>query len=311
MTPLRVLLVGEEAAAAEAFHLVRCAGHHLVAVLTGGRSTTPGGGTGLAGLASAAGVPLWSPDLVRRAAFADQVRGAGVDLLLNVHSLRRVAEPVVQAPRIGSFNLHPGPLPEYAGLNAPSWAIYHGEVSHAVTLHWMAAGIDTGAVAYETRFEIDPDDTGLSLSVKCAGHGLPLIARLLDDAASGRGVPRVPQDLSRRRYYGARPPQEGRLRWDVTASEVVDFVHACQYAPFPSPWGYPLARLGARELRVLGAHLTFEPCDAPPGSWRPGPAGAVEVATLDEWVLVDRVEVDGVEEWAQGALGGESPGVRP
>ena len=58
------------------------------------------------------------------------------------------ASDVLEAPRIGSFNLHPGPLPEYAGLNAPSWAIYHGEQEHRVTLHWLDAGIDTGPIAY-------------------------------------------------------------------------------------------------------------------------------------------------------------------
>ena len=38
--------------------------------------------------------------------------------------------------------------PEYAGLNAPSWAIYNGEPAHGVTLHWMEAAIDTGPIAW-------------------------------------------------------------------------------------------------------------------------------------------------------------------
>ena len=73
------------------------------------------------------------------------MREQGVDLLLNVHSLYLIARrTVVAAPRIGSFNLHPGPLPEYAGLNTPSWAIYNGEREHGVTVHWMEPGVDTG-----------------------------------------------------------------------------------------------------------------------------------------------------------------------
>ena len=62
-------------------------------------------------------------------------------------------------------NLHPGPLPQYAGLNVPSWAIYNGEVTHGVSLHRMDSGIDTGPIAYQASVLIGPRDTGLSLSV--------------------------------------------------------------------------------------------------------------------------------------------------
>ena len=67
---------------------------------------------------------------------------------MNVHSLFLI-HPWSSAPTIGSFNLHPGPLPEYAGLNVPSWAIYEGEKrSHGVTVHWMDEGVDTGPIAW-------------------------------------------------------------------------------------------------------------------------------------------------------------------
>ena len=133
------------------------------------------------------------------------MRSEEIDLLLNVHSLYVIHADLVAAPRTGSFNLHPGPLPEYAGLNAPSWAIYHGESRHTVTVHWMEPGIDTGAIAYETSFEIAEDDTGLSLSARCVREDCPV------PAAAGLGCagPRrhsgdgsrscAPQVLRRRR----------------------------------------------------------------------------------------------------------------
>lgn len=35
----------------------------------------------------------------------------------------------------------------------PSWAVYNGERSHAVTLHWLDAGIDSGPIAWEQSFK--------------------------------------------------------------------------------------------------------------------------------------------------------------
>jgi hypothetical protein len=100
--------------------------------------------------------------------FAEPIRKLDVDLLFNVHSLSVLDSDIVRAPHIGSFNLHPGLLPEYAGLNAPSWAIYRGGRRMLCGLHWMDAEIDSGPVAYRASFAIDSADTGLSLTAKCA-----------------------------------------------------------------------------------------------------------------------------------------------
>jgi methionyl-tRNA formyltransferase len=117
---------------------------------------------------------------VRDPATARWIESERIDLLLNVHSLHVATPEVVQGPRVGSFNLHPGPLPDYAGLNAPSWAIYDGRISHAVTLHWMTPEVDAGPIAYSAELPIEPGDTGASLTANCVRHGLPLVGRLPD-----------------------------------------------------------------------------------------------------------------------------------
>jgi methionyl-tRNA formyltransferase len=287
---LNVVLVAEEAAGAQAFRNLTRTDHHLVALLT---SATGAGGS-VTSLAKRLEVPVLPSDLVRDASTADWLEREEVDVLLNVHSLFRIHSAVVAAPRIGSFNLHPGPLPEYSGLNAPSWAIYNGETSHAVTLHWMDAEIDTGPIVYSSSFEITDRDTGLSVSATAAREGLPLVARLLDDASGDPAwIPTTPQDLTRRRYYGREVPDDGRIRWSHSARQLVDFVRACDYLPFVSPWGHPVARLHGEELEILKASRTYEPSDAKPGTvGSHDEEGSVCVATGDEWIRLHRVRVD-------------------
>jgi methionyl-tRNA formyltransferase len=231
---------------------------------------------------------------VENSTFAEWIELNGVDILLNVHSLHILHPDVVRAPRIGSFNLHPGPLPRYAGLMAPSWALFNGESSHAVTLHWMEQGIDTGPVAYESPFPISSSDTGLSVSLRCVKHGIPLIRRLLDAATnSPDSIPLIPQDVKGRRYFGQRPPNGGCVTWASSARELVDFVRACDYLPFRSPWGHPKARLGNRELLILKAGRTFESAHQEPGVVRSVEAETAIVASSDEWIRVDRVQIGG------------------
>jgi methionyl-tRNA formyltransferase len=293
---MNVLLVGAEAAGARALQLAQAAGARVVAVLAGGPA--------LAAAADKVEVPVHDPALVRDAGFADQIRAWEIDLLLNIHSLHLIHGDVLEAPRIGSFNLHPGPLPRYAGLSVPSWAIYNGEREHGVTLHWMAAEVDAGHIAYAAEMPISGRDTGLTLSTACVRDGLPLVERLLADADEGN-IPTIRQDLSERNWYGPKGPHGGRMPWTLPARQAVDLVRASDYGPFPSPWGRPRTLAEDRELEVLAAAATGEAADAAPGTVGERDGDAVRVAAGDEWVLVERVrDADGVAPAAERLVSG-------
>jgi methionyl-tRNA formyltransferase len=280
---MRIALVAEESAGAQVLRALTTGAHDVVAVLTSEAS-------GPAAIARAAGLPVLAPRAVRTPALADHLRAVAVDLLLNVHGLHIIHADVLHAPRIGAFNLHPGPLPAYAGLNAPSWAILEGEARHGVTLHWLAPGIDTGDIAYAAEFGLDGASTGLSVSLACVRLGVPLVAELVETAAADpAAIPRRPQDLTGRRYFGRAVPYGGTMPWAEPAARLARLTRACDYAPFPSPWGRPRTWLGERELRVLRARALPEAVAAAPGTVvAPG-----VVAAGDAGVVVERLEAGG------------------
>jgi methionyl-tRNA formyltransferase len=231
---------------------------------------------------------------VKDPAFAGRIRDAEVDIILNAHSLFVMHGAVVEAPRIGCFNLHPGPLPRYAGLNVVSWALYRGEKTHGVTIHKMAAGIDTGPIVYQSLFDIESADTALTLYAKCTREGVALLLRLLETASRDENeIPLLPQDLTERQYFGKDAPENGRVNWSRPAREIINLVRACDYYPFPSPWGFPRARLGEREIGVIKARLTGESCEAAPGTVGRLVGTAAQVACADEWIWVDKALVEG------------------
>lgn len=283
---MRLVLVAEEAAGVQALRGLSELGEppEIVAVLT----TPPGRARRRAVVHEAArslGIETLPSELVSDAELAHRLRRERVDVLLNVHSLHVAAAEVVAAPAVGSFNLHPGPLPEYAGLNVPSWAIYNGEVRHAVTVHWMDAGIDTGAIAGSAPLEIAADETGLSLSAKCIRAGVPLLLQLVAAAALGP-VPRSEQDRSRRRYFRAGPPAGGWIDWARPADEIARFVRAADYGPFPSPWGRLRAEVEGRTVEVVRAVPTGSRATAAPGAVCAVTDEGTLVAAADELLLV-------------------------
>ena len=298
---MNVVLIGEDAAGMRALQSLEQCGVRVVAVMASSRSRDGGGS--LWGLATKVGYRIWPPELVKDPRFAVQVRDERVDVILNAHSLFLIRKEVLEAPRLGSFNLHPGPLPRYAGLNSVCWAIYRGEKEHGVTLHKLVPEIDAGPVVYQESVGVGSEDTGLSLTVKCVNIGVPLISRLLEAAAQGPShIPLIPQDLSKREYFGREVPENGTLSWDRPARRIVDFVRASNFFPYRSPWGVPRTRREASTLGILKARLTGTPVDAPPGTVGAERSGGVEVACADEWILVRLVFREGICVPAREAL---------
>jgi len=286
--PLHVAVAAAEGTGAQVVR--RLVERHRVHLVLASPSTEPSQGP--AEVAAENDIPVRAPELVTQPDFAETLRASGIDLLLNVHSLYIVHTDVLATPRLGAFNLHPGPLPEYAGLSCPSWAIYNGATEYGVTVHRMTETIDAGDIAYAARFAIRADDTGGTLSARCARAGVPLLLGLVDDACAGGAIPGLAQDLTRRRYYAQAGP-EPRLDWSLPAHRVVGHIRAADYSPFGSPWADPLAFLDRREIAVVKAAASGESADGVAPGTIELRDGVVRVAAADEWVVVRRVKVDG------------------
>jgi methionyl-tRNA formyltransferase len=286
---MNVVLAAEDLAGVQMLQALARSSHRLVAVLAVPPSPDAGG-VSVWKVAQNLGFETWPAKLVRDAEFGKRLRVRDVDILLNVYSLYIIHKEVLEAPKLGAFNLHPGPLPRYAGLNAVSWAIFRGEQMHGVTVHRMDSGIDAGPIVFQSSFSINADETALSLSFKCVREGVALMLRLLEVAsAEPANIPLFRQDLAMREYFSGEVPEQGRLSWSWPARKVVDFVRACDYFPFRSPWGHPRTRLHVQEFALAKACRTGLPCDVLPGTVGESTACGVQVACRDEWILVSKL----------------------
>lgn len=317
---MNILLVAEEAAGVQALRLLSGSDHLLSGVLTtidspntaahkekyGGTADTgkKSSNSSITAVAGRMDVPVMAAECVRNPDFARWMKSHHIDVLLNVHSLYQICPEVVQAAEFGAFNLHPGPLPAYAGLNVPSWAVYNEEATHAVTVHYISGKIDAGHIVYETQFPLTSADTGLSVSTTCSQKGMALIKRLLDQLSSDpAAVPSRPQDLSQQKVYKSRQvPGKGFIQWTEPAHRVNAFVRACNYVPFLSPWGEPKTRWGEKEISILKTSLSPDICHEIPGTIGQMMDGKRAVATADYWILVGKCKVDGATSVAASFL---------
>jgi natural product biosynthesis luciferase-like monooxygenase protein len=189
------------------------------------------------------------------------------DLLLSVAYLSIIPTQVLALPKVAAVNFHDAPLPSYAGVNAPAWALMNREQRHGITWHLMTAAVDEGDILLERSFEIAGDETSLSLNLKCYQAAIESFDELLDMLEQGRLVRRK-QDLDARRYYSKtrRPPAACTLMWDQDAGAITATSRALDFGDYENPLGLPKLFVGDEWLVVQDVRGAEASSGAPHGT---------------------------------------------
>lgn len=176
--------------------------------------------------------------------------------ILSINSTVIIPEIILSTATTGALNLHPGKLPEYAGLHTHQWAIRNGETQFGVTIHHMQTGIDTGAIAFQTTFELDGNETGLSLYLKCISEGTKMFQQAIETIISGGQIPSIPQDLKLRKLYTHKMALDGKINFEQSCTQILNFIRAGNYEPFQSPTYKPVFEYKGQWIQVLKAQLS-------------------------------------------------------
>jgi methionyl-tRNA formyltransferase len=141
---------------------------------------------------------------------------------------------ILDAPRLGCFNLHGSLLPRWRGAAPIHRAIEAGDQETGVTIMQMDAGLDTGDMCLIERLPIGPTDTTASLHDQLAELGGRLIVEALEMSACG-GLPRTPQPAEGVTYAHKIEKAESWIDWGLPAATIDRRVRAL--TPFPGAAG--------------------------------------------------------------------------
>ncbi|TDK52116.1 MupA/Atu3671 family FMN-dependent luciferase-like monooxygenase, partial [Antarcticimicrobium luteum] len=241
MTPFSCVLIGNESLLIGCGETLRERGHEIRAVVSRDAE--------IRAWAQQNGLPLEE----KISALTDRFGQGGFDWLFSVANLSLIPDAVLTLPAQGAVNFHDGPLPRYAGINAPVWALIAGEAEYGITWHMIAGGVDEGDILAQAHFDIAPDDTAFSLNSKCYGAAMDSFPAVLDQLESGTPERRA-QDLNQRSYFArdARPAAAGRLDFHRPAAELAALVRALDFGGYWNPLACPKVEIAGR-LVLVGA----------------------------------------------------------
>ena len=133
-------------------------------------------------------------------AMVARLRAFAPDLIVSARFSHIFKTPAIAAARCGVLNIHPGRLPEYAGLFAPMRSIAEGQDALTCCIHWIDSGIDSGPLLTERQLPYRAEGDLLAHIAELYPLAIEPLLEAIGRLDRGLPVPATPQDRQRRRY---------------------------------------------------------------------------------------------------------------
>lgn len=213
------------------------AGHEVVCVYSQpprpagrGKQERP---TPVHAFAAARGIEVRTPKSLKRAEEQERFAALKLDAAIVVAYGLILPKPILDAPRLGAFNLHGSILPRWRGAAPIQRAIMAGDEITGVQVMRMEEGLDTGPVLATAETPIDVDDNVSSVHDRLSALGARLLAETLPRIASGEAI-ETPQSDEGVTYAHKITPAEARIDWNRPAREIDWMIRGL--SPAPGAW---------------------------------------------------------------------------
>ncbi|MBW7974049.1 methionyl-tRNA formyltransferase [Bradyrhizobium sp. BR 10289] len=259
--PLRLIFMGTPDFSVPTLLELVAHGHEIVAVYT--RAPKPGGRRGLQlqptpveEAARKLGLPVLTPKTLKTQDALEEFRSFDADAAVVVAYGMILPQAILDAPKLGCYNLHASLLPRWRGAAPINRAIMAGDAESGVMVMKMDVGLDTGDVAMAERLPITDSMTAADLHDRLSRLGADLMVRAM--AALDRGGLQLKKQSEEGVTYAAKIDKaEARIDWSKPAHAVLRHVHGL--SPFPGAW----AELENARIKILR-------CELAQGSGAPG-----------------------------------------
>jgi methionyl-tRNA formyltransferase len=250
--PLRLIFMGTPDFAVPTLLELVAHGHEVVAVYT--RVAKPAGRgmklqpTPVEVEARRLGIPVFTPATLKTPEALAAFRTHNADAAVVVAYGMILPQAILDAPKLGCFNLHGSLLPRWRGAAPINRAIMVGDAETGVMVMKMDAGLDTGDVAMAERLAITDTMTAADLHDALAPLGADLMVRAI--GALERGKLQLTKQSDQGVTYAAKIEKaEARIDWSKSAHEVLRHIHGL--SPFPGAWCEMVIEGEAVRVKIL------------------------------------------------------------
>jgi methionyl-tRNA formyltransferase len=195
--------------------------------------------------AESAKIPVRTPVSLKGAVEQEEFAALNLDAAIVVAYGLLLPKPILQAPRLGCFNLHGSLLPRWRGAAPIQRAVMAGDEETGVMVMQMDEGLDTGPVLMAEKLRIGRK-TGGDLTAELSRLGADLMVRALGALERG-AITAHPQSTDGVTYAKKISKDEARIDWSKSAAEIDCLIRGLA----PSPGAF--TEVKGERLKVISA----------------------------------------------------------
>jgi methionyl-tRNA formyltransferase len=193
-------------------------------------------------------LPVYQPESARDPVFLETIRALAPDASVVVAYGNILPATVIDAPSIGTFNVHASLLPHLRGAAPIQAAIRDGLTETGVTIMRLVPALDAGPMLLRRMTPIADDETYGELSLRLAELGAVALIEAMALLQLG-AVMEQPQDETAATYAGKVDRAATRVDWTLPATQVSRTIRAFD----PRPGAFTAA--GDTEVKLFAASI--------------------------------------------------------
>ncbi|GAM98668.1 methionyl-tRNA formyltransferase [alpha proteobacterium U9-1i] len=249
---LRIAFMGSPDFAVPTLAALIAAGHDIACVYSQpprpagrGKQDRP---TPVHAFAAQRGLPVRTPKSLKQPEPQAEFAALHLDAAIVVAYGLILPKPILDAPRLGCFNLHGSLLPRWRGAAPIQRALMAGDRVSGVQVMRMEEGLDTGPILATAETPIEADDTTRTLHDRLAALGAPLMLETLSALERGQAH-ETPQAEAGVTYAHKITPAEARIDWTAPARDIDLKIRGL--SPAPGAW----FELNGARTKVLDSRI--------------------------------------------------------
>lgn len=208
-------------------------------------------------------VPTFAPKNISSEG-TDILKATKPDILLVCNYGQILPKHIIQYPRYKTLNIHASLLPELRGACPIEMAILQGLRKTGISIQIMEETLDTGDVIFSKELEIDPRETGGTLTQKLQKLATESVVDVILNWINGTLLPRKQNEAEATYCYRTDISKSAaQIKWTNEAEYIERKIRA--FNPRPTAWTFIDDPKQPKRMKILSAEYDSSDLSIEPG----------------------------------------------
>jgi len=211
-----------------------------------------------------------------------------------VVAFRMLPKEIWSIPALGTINLHASLLPDYRGAAPINHAIINGEKTTGVTSFFINEEIDTGAIIYQEKVNIEENDNAGSLHDKLMQTGSELLVKTINDISLKIIKPLPQSQFEKNRILKSAPKiskEDCKINWENNSEAIQNKIRG--FSPFPGAFTNVIIKGQNYILKILDAEKQLEKHNEAIGKIFSDQKTYIKISCPDGYISLKSIQLQG------------------